>query len=935
MISARQWTHAAASMCCGTVSSATARRSASAYFAPAHSMNPETQKLYAANRLTITRQLLFKPTSSQSLDVVLSLNGIPVATAELKNPMSGQTVENAKYQYRNDRDPNDLIFQFKKRTLVHFAVDPDQVYMTTRLMGRSTHFLPFNKGDGMGAGNPDNPNGYKTAYLWEQVWQRHSFLDILHRFIHLEIDEREIGGKLVRKETLIFPRYHQLDVVRKMEAAAKSEGPGHNYLVMHSAGSGKSNSIAWLAHRLASLHGPDDQRVFDSVVVVTDRLVLDQQLQNTIYQFEHKSGVVVKIDEDSTQLAEALKNATPIIITTLQKFPFVTEKIGVLPTHKYAVIVDEAHSSQSGEAAAELRGTLAAEAIQQQAKQEAEEHRLPDYEEEILKAVARRGHQPNLSFFAFTATPKHKTLATFGRSGADGKPEPFHVYSMRQAIEEGFILDVLKNYTTYKRYFGLLKSIEDDPKLDKRKAARALARFVSFHPYNMAQKTEVMIEHFRTFTKHRIGGKAKAMVVTNSREAAVRYKLEFDKYIKEKGYTDIKTLVAFSGTVILDIGEFTEPGMNKGIREKELPERFSSEEYQVLIVAEKYQTGFDQPLLHTMYVDKRLADVQAVQTLSRLNRIHPGKEDTFVLDFVNERDEIYAAFKPYYEVAGIDEMAEPSQLYALQAKLAQEQVYYEAEVEGFCKVFFKPKQNQTPSDHALLNSCLDPAVRRFGELDEAKQDEFKSLLVAFRNLYSFLAQIIPFQDTDLEKLYTFIRFLITKLPKGTRGHLELDDEVRLKYYRLQKISEGSIVLEPGEHGLVSGPTAVGTGTRHDETVELSRLIDIVNERFGTDFKPADELFFSQIREEAAADSALKQAALANTMENFKFVFDKALEGLFIDRMEQNEDIFARYMNDKDFQQVVTNILLRQVYSQIHAEHKQQAAGASATQPAPT
>jgi type I restriction enzyme, R subunit len=388
--------------------------------------------------------------------------------------------------------------------------------------------------------------------------------------------------------------------------------------------------------------------------------------------------------------------------------------------------------------------------------------------------------------------------------------------------------------------------------------------------------------------------------------------------------------------VILDIGEFTEPGMNNGIREKELPGRFASEEYQVLIVAEKYQTGFDQPLLHTMYVDKRLADVQAVQTLSRLNRIHPGKEDTFVLDFVNERDEIYAAFKPYYEVAGIDEMAEPSQLYALQAKLAQEQVYYEAEVEGFCKVFFKPKQNQTPGDHALLNSCLDPAVRRFSELDEAKQDEFKSLLVAFRNLYSFLAQIIPFQDTDLEKLYTFIRFLITKLPKGTRERLELDDEVKLKYYRLQKISEGSIVLEPGERGVVSGPTAVGTGIRHDETVELSRLIDIVNERFGTDFKPADELFFSQIREEATADSALQQAALANTMENFKFVFDKALEGLFIDRMEQNEDIFARYMNDKEFQQVVANVLLRQVYNQIRvnqvqAEREQQAAGSSAAQ----
>jgi len=900
-----------------------------AYFAPSHGMNPETQKLYAANHLTVTRQLLYKATSSKSLDVVLGLNGIPVATAELKNPMTGQTVENAKFQYRDDRDPNDLIFQFKKRTLVHFAVDPDEAYMTTRLAGKSTHFLPFNKGDHGGAGNPESPGGYKTAYLWEEVLQRDSFLDILHRFIHLEIDEREIGGKLVRRENLIFPRYHQLDAVRKIEAAAKSEGPGHNYLVMHSAGSGKSNSIAWLAHRLASLHGASDERVFDSVVVVTDRRVLDQQLQNTIYQFEHRSGVVQKIDEDSTQLAEALKNATPIIITTLQKFPFVTEKIGVLPTRKYAVIVDEAHSSQSGEAAAELKGALAAEAIQQQAKQQAEEHGLPDFEEEILKAVARRGRQPNLSFFAFTATPKHKTLAMFGRPGADGKPEPFHLYTMRQAIEEGFILDVLKNYTTYKTYFRLIKSIEDDPKLDKRKAARALARFVSFHPYNIAQKTEVMIEHFRTFTKHKIGGRAKAMVVTNSREAAVRYKMEFDRYIAEKGYRDIKTLVAFSGTVLLDIGDFTESGMNAGIREKELPERFGSDEYQVLIVAEKYQTGFDQPLLHTMYVDKRLADVQAVQTLSRLNRTHPLKEDTFVLDFVNERQEILEAFKPYYEVAAIDEMAQPSQLYELQHKLAGEQVYYETEVEAFCKTFFKPKATQTPSDHAQLNAALDPAVSRFIKLDPAKQDEFRGLLVTFRNLYSFLSQIIPFQDTDLEKLYTFIRFFLTKLPKGIREHLELDDEVRLKYYRLQKISEGSIVLEPGERGVVSGPTAVGTGVRHDDKVELSRLIDVVNQRFGTEFTPADELFFSQIREEAVADTALQQAALANTLDNFKFVFEKTLEGLFIDRMDQNQEIFARFMNDKDFQQVVANVLMRQVYNQIHSQHEATPTGAIA------
>ncbi len=888
-----------------------------AHFKPAHGLNPETQELYAANRLTITRQLLYASTSSKSLDVTLSLNGIPVASAELKNPLTGQTVEDAKYQYKNDRDPNEPIFQFKKRTLVHFAVDPDEVYMTTRLKGKETQFLPFNKGNGTGAGNPDNPNGYKTAYLWEEVWQRDSFLDILARFIHLEIDEREIGGKLVRKESLIFPRYHQLDAVRKLETAARTEGSGNNYLIQHSAGSGKSNSIGWLAHRLSNLYDKKDVKVFDSIVVITDRLVLDQQLQNTIYQFEHKAGVVQKIDEDSGQLAQSLKDAVPIIVTTLQKFPFVTDKVGDLPERKYAVIIDEAHSSQSGEAAAELRGVLASAEIREKAKEEAKEKGLPDYEEEILKAMTRRGRQANISFFAFTATPKYKTLVTFGRAGASGKPQPFHLYSMKQAIEEGFILDVLKNYMTYKTYYRLVKATQDDPKLDKRKAARALGRFISFHPHNLAQKTEVMIEHFRAHTMHKVGGRAKAMVVTSSREHAVRYKTEFDRYIAEKGYHGIKTLVAFSGTVTLDpLGSFTEVGMNQGIREKELPEKFGTEEYQVLIVAEKYQTGFDQPLLHTMFVDRRLADVQAVQTLSRLNRIHPGKEDTFVLDFVNEAADIHEAFKPYYEVPIVGEMAEPHQLYDLQSKIGVEQVFSQNEIEEFCKVFFKPRATQATGDHARLYALLQPAVTRFSELDPAKQEQFKSLLVAFRNLYAFLSQVIPFQDSDLEKLYTYVRFLLNKLPKRPSEKLILDDDVQLKFYRLQKISEGTINLQQGDPATVSGPTAVGTSANNEEQIELSRLIDVVNERFGTDFKPADELFFSQIREEALADSSLQQAALVNSIDNFKFVFDKALEGLFIDRMDQNQEIFARYMNDKQFQEIVAATLLRQVYRQI-------------------
>lgn len=896
-----------------------------AYFAPASGMNPETEKRYEANRLTITRQLRYSSKHGNTLDVTLALNGIPVATAELKNPMTAQTWRHAVTQYKNDRDPADLIFRFKHRTLVHFALDTDEVYMTTRLSGSKTYFLPFNKGCNGGGGNPENPGGYKTAYLWEEVLERHSFLDILARFIHLQIEEKRLGGKKVKRETMIFPRYHQLDCVRRLVNDAQVRGTGTNYLIQHSAGSGKSNSIAWLAHRLASLYDAKDEKVFDSVIVVTDRVVLDQQLQNTIYQFEHKQGVVQKIDLNSAQLSEALSNSVPIIITTLQKFPFVTEKIGDLPRKRYAVIVDEAHSSQGGETATELKGVLAGAAIKEEARAKAEAEGLPDYEEEVLKAMAKRGRQPNISFFAFTATPKYKTLEVFGQPGPDGKPQPFHLYSMRQAIDEGFILDVLQNYTTYKTYYRLIKSIEDDPKVDKRKAARALARFMSLHPHNIAQKTEVMVEHFRHFTMHKIGGKAKAMVVTSSRLHAVRYKQAFDKYISERGYNGIKTLVAFSGTVVdPDVPgvEYTEPGMNidaqgKQIGQKELPERFATDEYQVLLVAEKYQTGFDQPLLHTMYVDKRLAGIQAVQTLSRLNRTHPGKEDTFVLDFVNEPDEILAAFQPYYEQTLIGERADPKQLYELQAKLDAQQVYFKAEVEEFAKVFYKPKQSQSVADHARMNACLDPAVRRFNALEEEDREEFRETLTAFRNLYSFLAQIIPFQDSDLEKLYSYIRFLLTKLPRGDRGPIyQFDDEVALKFYRLQKISEGSIDLEAGKSEPISGPTSVGTGVARGDEIELSKLIDQLNERFGTEFKPGDQLFFDSIREDALADGNLRQAALANTMENFGYVFRKALEGLFIDRMDQNEEITAKFMNEERFREAVSQHLLKDVYERI-------------------
>ena len=903
-----------------------------AFFKSAHGLNPELEARYAANRVGLTRQLHFSKTSEKSLDVALSINGIPVVSVELKNPMTGQTVEHALQQYRHDRDPREPIFEFKRRMLVHFAADTDTVFMTTRLAGAATHFLPFNKGNNGGAGNTPDRKGrsYCTAYLWEEVLQRDSLLDLLARFIHLQIEEKhDDQGRRVRKETMIFPRYHQLEAVRSLVDQTLREGVGNNYLIEHSAGSGKSNTIGWLTHRLASLHDNANARVFDSVIVITDRVVLDKQLQDTIYQFEHKHGVVQKIDENSRQLAEALESAVPIIITTLQKFPFVSRQLakiaqkrgdadgGVLKMRRCAVIIDEAHSSQGGETATDLKEVLGGQGLHEEAARAMAANEA-DGMDELYRSMAKRGRQANLSFFAFTATPKHKTFKIFGR---DGKPA--HRYSMRQAIEEGFILDVLKHYTTYATYFRLLKASDDDPNVERKKAARALARFLKLHPHNISQKTEVMIEHFHAATQHKIGGRAKAMVVTGSRLEAIRYKQSFDRYVKEKGYS-IKSLVAFSGVVTDDkLKEvaYTEEGMNLGVREKELPGAFATQEYQVLLVAEKYQTGFDQPLLHTMYVDRRLSGIQAVQTLSRLNRIHPLKENTFVLDFVNERDEIREAFKTYYEGAEVGEDVDPARMYELKGELDAEGVYAGADVEGFTAVYFKARQRQSPNDHQLMNAALDLCVARFKELQQNEPDKaelWRGKLIAFCSLYGFLSQVIPYQDTDLERLYVFVRHLATKLPKRSAGlSYQFDEEVRLEYYRLQKISEGSIGLSDGQVTRLDGPSDVGTGVLNEEAVPLSRLIDVVNDRFGTDFNQADQLFFDQIVEVALSDAALKQAAAVNHGDKFELVFKNLLEALFVERMDQNEEIFARFMNDKSFQKVVTSRLSSEAYRRLN------------------
>ena len=903
-----------------------------AFFKPAHGLNPDLAARYAGNILGITRQLHFSTKRPKdSLDVTLSVNGIPVATLELKNPLSGQTAANAIRQYRHDRDHREKIFDFKKRTLVHFAVDTEEVHMTTRLAGPGTHFLPFNQGRDGGAGNPPDPAGrnYRTAYLWEEVLERHSLLELLARFLHLQIEEKRTDdGRKVKKESMIFPRFHQRKTVCELITAAGVDGPGHNYLVEQSAGSGKSNTIAWLAHRLSNLHNVADERVFDSVIVVTDRVVLDRQLQDTIYQFDHRQGVVEKIEENSRQLAEALENGVPIIITTLQKFPFVSQQLlkmaeergeerSHLPTRKCAVIIDEAHSSQSGETATDLKEVLGGEALRKKAKELAEEEGGTDLEK-LYRNMAKRGRQPNLSFFAFTATPKHKTLKVFAQSPICGRLK----YTMRQAIEEGFIEDVLKNYVTYKTYYKLLKSCNDDPNVERKKAAKALARFMRLHPHNISQKTVVMVEHFQNFSRHKIGGQAKAMVITGSRLEAVRYKQEFDTYIGKKGY-DIRSLVAFSGTVIDDKikhKSYTEPEMNGGIREKDLPDAFATHEYQVLLVAEKYQTGFDQPLLHTMYVDRRLDGIQAVQTLSRLNRTHPLKEDTFILDFVNDPDEIQKAFKVYYEGATLGEEVEPEKLYEIKAELDGSGIYRNDEIEEFCRIFFAPRKKQSPNDHKAMNAVLDKASVRFEDLQEDNEEEaelWRGKLHAFRNLYAFLSQVIPYQDSDLEKLYAYLKHLALKLPKRKTGPgYQFDDEVQLEYYRLQKISEGSISLSDGVADPLDGPKEVGSGLVRDEKVPLSRLIDLINERFGDNLSDADQLFFDQITEAAAQVDAIRQAAENNTIGKFQLVFGEILESLFIERMDLNEELFARYMNDPEFKAVAAEWLGQQVYSKI-------------------
>ena len=901
-----------------------------AYFQPGSNLNPALWERYERNLLTVVRQIKYDPSNENELDLVLFLNGVPVVTAELKNALTSQTAANAMKQYKEDRDPQAPIFRWKERALVHFAVDTDTAWFTTRLSKGSTRFFPFNRGDGFGAGNPAVQGKHRTHYLWEQVWERHSLLDLIARFIHLQ-QETEVDpntGKKTKRETLIFPRYHQWDCVRKLVSSAREHKTEKDYLIQHSAGSGKSNSIAWLAHRLSNLHDKNDQKVYNTVIVLTDRVVLDRQLQDTIYQFDHKKGVVQKIDHNSAQLADALKTGVPIIISTIHKFGFIQDKIDEIPDRRYAIIVDEAHSSQSGEMAVAVKAALAssevAKKLAEEIEKRGEEFTVTD--QLAMRAALFRGDQANICSFAFTATPKFKTLEMFGHRDEENRPRPFHLYSMRQAIEEGFILDVLKGYVTYKRFFKLAKQIADDPELDKKKASSKLTRFVNLHPTNIAQKTEIIIEHFRECVSHQLDGRAKAMLVTGSRLQAVKYKLAFDRYLQEKGYKGIECLVAFSGEVKDDEVPgvtYTEVQMNKGVKESELPTSFASDQYKLLIVANKYQTGFDQPLLVAMYVDKRLSGIQAVQTLSRLNRCYRGKEATFVLDFVNERVDILRSFQDFYEVTTTGEDLNPQRLYELKYELMEYHVWTPSEVNGLASVFFKLQDDKELSDHKKLNAWLDPAVDRFkalredGQERQELQEQFRGKLTAFKNLYSFLGQIVPFHDLELEKLYTYGRLLLLKLPKKEGGdQWDPGEDVILASLKLKKEMEGNLGLQEGEAGKLTGPSETGTGKAKAQKEKLSTIIDILNERFGMELPEHINNTLEGAENSLLQSPDVQEAARHNDKTNFGIFFKPKLEDTLLEHHGEFGDFLNVIFGDEEKFRVLRELMQNRIYGKL-------------------
>ena len=905
-------------------------------FAPAHSFNPETKAAYDKIRLRVMRQVHYSAHNRNSIDLVLFVNGIPVATLELKTDFT-QGIDDAKNQYKLDRNPKDPktkhvepLLQFKRGALVHFAVSTSEVWMTTKLTGIDTYFLPFNKGFNGGKGNPPNREGYQTAYLWEEIFQKDQFLKILESFIQIERKEVvEKNGEKKVKETLIFPRYHQLDAVTKLVTAVKEEGAGKNYLFQHSAGSGKSNTIGWSAHKLATIHDAKDNKIFDTVIVITDRTVLDEQLQDTINQFSHTPGLVVSIDSEngskSGQLVEALKSGAMIIVVTLQTFPFILREIRettALAKRNFAVIADEAHSSQTGASAGKLRKVLSSEQV------EVDEGET--YEEYLERETASRSLPPNVSFLAFTATPKSKTLELFGRKDSNGIPRPFHQYTMKQAIQEGFILDVLQNYTPYKVAYKLAHNGKDwdDKDVDKSEAAKTIARWVRLHPHNISQKVQIIVEHFRANVAWRINGEAKAMVVTDSRQAAVRYKIEMDKYIQTQGYAkELATLVAFSGDVEdpeYGLEKFTEGNMNKQQKGMGIREAFSTEEFKVLIVANKFQTGFDQPLLMAMYVDKRIDGITAVQTLSRLNRTTFGKDITFVLDFVNDTETIRLAFEPYYATTELLATTDPNMVYDLETKLGKQGIYSEQDVKNFIEAYRKPKARQQD-----IQAALSVPVSRFNGLftdAEDKDDKeeldrlalFEKDLGTFCRFYDFLSQVVNYADTALEAKYLFFRHLGPLIkPENRRLPIDLAG-LEMTHYKLQAGAAQSIKLA-GDVPIPGGGGA-GSGTSKDpEVVRLEELLNKLNDLF-PEITDTDRInLFNNAKTKMLDSEELRKQAHANTEDQFiqSPKFEEEMLDSLISSMDSHRAMTTKLLNDDKLRARFKDLLARSVFKDIN------------------
>ncbi len=884
------------------------------YDKPVSNYNADANALYNANVFSAMRQVYFSPTDKKSLDILLFINGIPVISFELKNELTKQNVQHAIKQYKKDRDPNEELFRLG-RLVVNFAVDTEEVWMCTQLKVENSYFLPFNKGNNNGAGNPLN-GGIKTDYLWKEILTKSSLTDIIQNYSQLITEEKEYiepsassgqaGKKRTKKEKkLIFPRYHQLSAVREMLADAQANGSGQKYLIQHSAGSGKSNSIAWLSHQLIGLHDKSGiNNIFDTVIVVTDRRVLDAQIRNNIKQFQQVKGVVEAITEGSKQLKTALEEGKKIIITTIQKFPHIVEEIGELPGNNFAIIIDEAHSSLSGQMARKLNESLSKLHDEEELKEDLEEYDEDENgevtgEDLIRVLVKSRKLLPNASYFAFTATPKNKTLELFGIPYSEGektKFKAFHLYSMKQAIEEGFIKDVLQNYTTYQSYYALLKKIEDDPEYDKLKAQKKLKIFVESHEHAIKKKSSLMVNHFmeNVIQKKRIGGLAKAMMVTSSRKNAVQYKKAFDKYLKSIN-SPYKAIVAFSG----EIDGETEASLN-GFSSSAIPSEFEKSEYRFLLVANKFQTGFDQPLLHTMYVDKKLGGVNAVQTLSRLNRSHPKKQETFVLDFANTVEEIEKAFKPYFESTILGEATDPNKLFNLQDALDSYQMYTREQVQVFSNNILA----NVPIDQ--LHASLDESSAIFrNDLNEEHQADFRAKVKTYVRLYIFLSQIVPFENPYLERLYIFLNHLQNKLGGDTSVDLAKGvlDNIDMDSYRLQLESTTNVVLEQSED-LKPIPTEMRGGISEPEIDKLSNILQTFNDRYGTQFEDADKV--RQMAENIAQDVA-KSNELVNSLkysddQNARITSDKIVGEELLKHITTNFSLYKLYSDNKEFKE---------------------------------